>query len=145
MIRFVEPSATDSNKRRWKKSIWWEDFLEGIEPIQLKGKEYQPNLAKTLNWVEKSTLTAIKGLSAIAKKENIDFMDLVANSDKYNYDRIDKMVKEYEGLSKLEKARFIDCLKVHDINVMDKKKDKYVLYKNFKKKKKCPLTIKSIL
>ena len=30
-------------------------------------------------------------------------MDLVANSDKYNYDRIDKMVKEYEGLSKLEK------------------------------------------
>ena len=38
-------------------------------------------------------------------------MDLVANSDKYNYDRIDKMVKEYEGLSKLEKARFIDCLK----------------------------------
>ena len=111
LIRFVEPSATDSNKRRWKKSIWWEDFLEGIEPIQLKGKEYQPNLAKTLNWVEKSTLTAIKGLSAIAKKENIDFMDLVANSDKYNYDRIDKMVKEYEGLSKLEKARFIDCLK----------------------------------
>ena len=109
MIRFVEPSATDSNKRRWKKSIWWEDFLEGIEPIQLKGKEYQPNLAKTLNWVEKTTLTAIKGLSAIAKKENIDFMDLVANSDKYNYDRIDKMVKEYEGLSKLEKARFIDC------------------------------------
>ena len=111
LIRFVEPSATDSNKRRWKKSIWWEDFLEGIEPIQLKSKEYQPNLAKTLNWVEKSTLTAIKGLSAIAKKENIDFMDLVANSDKYNYDRIDKMVKEYEGLSKLEKARFIDCLK----------------------------------
>ena len=52
----------------------------------------------------KSTLTAIKGLSAIAKKENIDFMDLVANSDKYNYDRIDKMVKEYEGLSKLEKS-----------------------------------------
>ena len=68
LIRFVEPSATDSNKRRWKKSIWWEDFLEGIEPIQLKGKEYQPNLAKTLNWVEKSTLTAIKGLSAIAKE-----------------------------------------------------------------------------
>ena len=55
-------------------------FSRGIEPIQLKGKEYQPNLAKTLNWVEKSTLTAIKGLSAIAKKENIDFMDLVANS-----------------------------------------------------------------
>ena len=89
MIRFVEPSATDSNKRRWKKSIWWEDFLEGIEPIQLKGKEYQPNLAKTLN-CRKSTLTAIKGCQLLQKKENIDFMDLVANLDKYNYDRIDK-------------------------------------------------------
>ena len=94
----------------------------------------------------KSTLTAIKGLSAIAKKENIDFMDLVANSDKYNYDRIDKMVKEYEGLSKLEKARFIDCLKVHDINVMDKKKRTNMsCTKILKKIKKCPLTIKSIL
>ena len=64
-----------------------------------------------MNWVEKKHLNGYQGLSAIAKKENIDFMDLVANSDKYNYDRIDKMVKEYEGLSKLEKARFIDCLK----------------------------------
>ena len=97
LIRFVEPSATDSNKRRWKKSIWWEDFLEGIEPIQLKGKEYQPNLAKTLNWVEKKHLNGYQGaVSYCKKKENIDFMDLVANSDKYNYDRIDKMVKEYE-------------------------------------------------
>ena len=80
----------------------------------------------------KSTLTAIKGLSAIAKKENIDFMDLVANSDKYNYDRIDKMVKEYEGLSKLEKARFIDCLKKYmTLMSWTRKKDKYVLYKKF--------------
>ena len=38
-------------------------------------------------------------------------MDLVANSDNYNYDRSEKMVKEYEGLSKSEKARFINLLK----------------------------------
>ena len=69
----------------------------------------------------------------------------MANSDKYNYDRIDKMVKEYEGLSKLEKARFIDCLKVHDINVMDKKKGQICPVQKILKKKKCPLTIKSIL
>ena len=68
LIRFVEPSATDSNKRRWKKSIWWEDFLEGIEPIQLKGKEYQPNLAKTLNWVEKKHLNGYQGAVSYCKE-----------------------------------------------------------------------------
>ena len=78
-------------------------------------------------------------------------MDLVANSDKYNYDRIDKMVKEYEGLSKLEKARFIDCLKVHDINVMDKKKRTNMSCTKILKKKKMssdykkyPLTINEV-
>ena len=85
--------------------------LEGVEPIQLRGKEYQPSLAKTLSWVERSTITSLKGLSVIADKEGIDFMDLVANSDNYNYDRSEKMVKEYEGLSKSEKARFINLLK----------------------------------
>ena len=110
LIRFVEPS-NDSNKRRWEHSSWWVDFLEGVEPIQLRGKEYQPSLAKTLSWVERSTITSLKGLSVIADKEGIDFMDLVANSDNYNYDRSEKMVKEYEGLSKSEKARFINLLK----------------------------------
>ena len=92
LIRFVEPS-NDSNKRRWEHSSWWVDFLEGVEPIQLRGKEYQPSLAKTLSWVERSTITSLKGLSVIADKEGIDFMDLVANSDNYNYDRSEKMVK----------------------------------------------------
>lgn len=111
LIRFVEPSATDSNKRRWEKSPWWENFLEGIEPLQLKGKEYQPTLAKTLSWVEKSTLTAIKGLSEIASKENIDFMEVLEKSDSYNEGRLKKMVSEFEGLTELERAKFINLLK----------------------------------
>ena len=111
LIRFVEPSATDSNKRRWEKSPWWEKFLEGIEPLQLKGKEYQPTLAKTLSWVEKSTLTAIKGLSEIASKENIDFMEVLEKSDSYNEGRLKKMVSEFEGLTELERAKFINLLK----------------------------------
>ena len=69
LIRFVEPS-NDSNKRRWEHSSWWVDFLEGVEPIQLRGKEYQPSLAKTLSWVERSTITSLKGLSVIADKGN---------------------------------------------------------------------------
>ena len=40
LIRFVEPSATDSNKEDGRNLFGGKDFLEGIEPIQLKGKEY---------------------------------------------------------------------------------------------------------
>ena len=110
LIRFVEPSS-DRNKRRWKQSPWWVDFLEGVEPIQLKGKEYQPNLAKTLNWVEKSTLTALKGLSEIASKEDIDFFGELSKMDNYNKEKVDKMVNEYVGLRGIEKQKFINLLK----------------------------------
>lgn len=81
------------------------------EPIQLKGKEYQPSLAKTLNWVENSTVTAIKGLSAIAEKEDIDFLKILANSGSYNQERLEKMTREFESLNSLEKEKFISLIK----------------------------------
>lgn len=110
LIRFVEPGA-DTNKSRWQTSPWWSDFLAMAEPIQLKGKEYQPSLAKTLNWVENSTVTAIKGLSAIAEKEDIDFLKILANSGSYNQERLEKMTREFESLNSLEKEKFISLIK----------------------------------
>ncbi|MFH0374266.1 replication initiation factor domain-containing protein [Streptococcus sp. A22] len=105
LIRFVEPS-NDSNKRRWAVSPWWSEFLESVEPIKLKGREYQPSLAKTLNWVEASTLTAIKGLSTIAKEEKVDFMKLLEGANTHNQEKADKMVREYKGMRPVEKAKF---------------------------------------
>lgn len=110
LIRFVEPGE-DTNKSRWQICTWWSDFLEKTAPIQLKGKEYQPSLAKTLNWVENSTVTAIKGLSAIAEKENIDFLQILANSGSYNQGRLEKMTKEFEGLNSLEQEKFLNLIK----------------------------------
>ena len=110
LIRFVEPGA-DTNKSRWQTSPWWSDFLAMAEPIQLKGKEYQPSLAKTLNWIENSTITAIKGLSAIAEKEDIDFLKILANSGSYNQERLEKMTREFESLNSLEKEKFISLIK----------------------------------
>lgn len=110
LIRFVEPGE-DTNKSRWLPCSWWSDFLERTAPIQLKGKEYQPSLAKTLNWVENSTVTAIKGLSAIAEKENIDFLQILANSGSYNQERLEKMTKEFEGLSSFEQNKFLNLIK----------------------------------
>lgn len=105
LIRFVEPS-NDSNKRRWAVSPWWAEFLEAVEPIKLRGREYQPSLAKTLNWVESSTLTAIKGLSEIAQGEQIDFMQLLESANTHNREKAEKMVAEYKEMRPIEKAKF---------------------------------------
>jgi hypothetical protein len=110
LIRFVEPGE-DTNKSRWQTSTWWSDFLAEAEPIQLKGKEYQPSLAKTLNWIENSTVTAIKGLSAIAKEENVDFLQLLLACQNGNEDKIGKMKQEFDGMSSKEQKKFINLVK----------------------------------
>lgn len=110
LIRFVEPGE-DTNKSRWQTSTWWSDFLAKTEPIQLKGKEYQPSLAKTLNWIENSTITAIKGLSEIAKGENVDFLQLLQECQNGNEDKIGKMKKEFDGMSSKEQKKFINLVK----------------------------------
>jgi phage replication initiation protein len=110
LIRFVEPGE-DTNKSRWQTSTWWSEFLAEAEPIQLKGKEYQPSLAKTLNWIENSTVTAIKGLSAIAKEENVDFLQLLLACQNGNEDKIGKMKQEFDGMSSKEQKKFINLLK----------------------------------
>lgn len=110
LIRFVEPGE-DTNKSRWQICTWWSDFLEKTAPIQLKGKEYQPSLAKTLNWVENSTVTAIKGLSAIAKEENVDFLQLLLACQNGNEEKIGKMKQEFDGMSSKEQKKFINLLK----------------------------------
>lgn len=110
LIRFVEPSE-DTNKSRWQTCAWWDDFLAMAEPIQLKGKEYQPSLAKTLNWIENSTITAIKGLSEIAKGENVDFLQLLMACQNGNEDKIGKMKQEFDGMSSKEQKKFINLVK----------------------------------
>ena len=110
LIRFVEPGE-DTNKSRWQTSTWWSDFLAEAEPIQLKGKEYQPSLAKTLNWIENSTVTAIKGLSAIAKEKDVDLLQLLLACQNGNEDKIGKMKQEFDGMSSKEQKKFINLVK----------------------------------
>lgn len=45
-LRFVTPSKSDSNKRRWKMRKYWSDFLDGAEKISLfTKKEIDYNLS----------------------------------------------------------------------------------------------------
>lgn len=49
-ITFREPNETDSNKRRWKVSSFWNDFLEGIEPQRLTTALPDRSILKTASW-----------------------------------------------------------------------------------------------
>lgn len=51
-LRFVDPSDTDTNKRRWKTSEWWDNFIESYDSVSIfarPGTEY--NIFKLENFV----------------------------------------------------------------------------------------------
>jgi hypothetical protein len=51
-VRFVEPNATDSNKRRWKTSAFWDNFIGSAGKLSLyeaPGEEY--NMMNLNNFV----------------------------------------------------------------------------------------------
>lgn len=51
-LRFVTPSKSDSNKRRWKTRKYWSDFLDGVEKIQLfTKKDIEYNLSRLSKYV----------------------------------------------------------------------------------------------
>lgn len=109
-VRFVDPKSTDKNKRRWPVASWWAEFLEGIEPVKLRGKEYQPNLAKTLNWVEHSAITSLKGISTIASRNGVDFLKGIVDTTKVNEKRLEEMLTEFDSMSDEDKRYFLKLL-----------------------------------
>lgn len=52
-ITFRERSETDSNKRRWVVSPFWDEFLEGIEKLRLASALPDRSIQKTRFWIDK--------------------------------------------------------------------------------------------
>jgi len=62
-LRFVRPSATDTNKWRWEEADWWRDLLGAIKagPPIVSGAR-QPTIAEMTDWLKNTaapTLVAI--------------------------------------------------------------------------------------
>lgn len=60
-LRFVTPSATDSNKRRWRAADWWIKFLESYDSVSIfarPGVEY--NIIKLDGYVFGQCAGAVK-------------------------------------------------------------------------------------
>lgn len=69
-LRFIE--RTDSNKTRCKTSIWWEQLLNGVKPIELTLERKMPlDMGEAIEWLKKqiaptmALLTAYLGPSVI--------------------------------------------------------------------------------
>lgn len=108
-IRFVDYS-NDKNKSRWKNSVWWDEFLGDCIEIELSKVEYQPSLAKTINWFETSALSSLKGLYDIAKTKNLDFLDILSDSNSWNDEKSKKMMEEFESLSDGQKSKILGLM-----------------------------------
>lgn len=77
-IRFVDPSSSDSNRRRWKTSQWWNDFLLHCSQISLCSKvgiEY--NYTNLENYLKKQCLNS---LDAYIEINGIDSLVKLLNS-----------------------------------------------------------------
>lgn len=108
-LTFLEPSETDSNKRRWKVSPFWKDFLDGVEPRSFASALPDRDIAKIHIWWERQISKSLAILTLAYHDNNPDFME--------------KMFKD--GVSKLTKE---DMRIIEDYRRMVKWKNEY-LYK----------------
>lgn len=51
-LKFRDRNENDSNKRRWKESQWWIDFLNNVEPLKIASALPDKSIVKTRNWWE---------------------------------------------------------------------------------------------
>ncbi|MGN0640648.1 MAG: replication initiation factor domain-containing protein [Oscillospiraceae bacterium] len=94
-LRFVEPSATDSNKWRWKNAEWWNEFLCTLEKISLfTKKDAEYNLGRVENYIEHyagnciDVLIQCVGLSA--------FLDLIRERKSELNSKQEQLISEYK-------------------------------------------------
>lgn len=111
LIRFIEPSG-DQNKARWKTSPFWADFIKGSEPIKLERKNLDPSLDKTIKWVSESVLGSLQLLIEVAKKGDLDLLELLKNSRvREKSDRQKSMLSEFDLLNEEQKQEIFNKIK----------------------------------
>lgn len=73
-LTFLEPSETDSNKRRWKTSPFWENFLSGIKPIRFASCLPDRDITKIHNWWERQISKSLTMLTYAYHDNNPDWL-----------------------------------------------------------------------
>lgn len=111
LIRFVDRGA-DTNKARWKTSEFWNNFIKGSEGVKLESKNLDPSLDKTIKWIDESVLGSLQLLIEVAKKGDLDLLELLKNSRvREKSDRQKSMLSEFDLLNEEQKQEIFNKIK----------------------------------
>ena len=77
LLEILTPRGTDTNKNRWYKTKWWEDFLQYDERKGFDLPERDVMLAETLEWLRVAVLPSLNVLEKIGQERGFDIYDLV--------------------------------------------------------------------
>lgn len=84
LLEILTPRGTDTNKNRWYKTKWWEDFLQYDERKGFGLPERDVMLAETLEWLRVAVLPSLNVLEKIGKERGFDIYDLLRKAKKPN-------------------------------------------------------------
>lgn len=82
LLEILTPRGTDTNKNRWYKTKWWEDFLQYDERKGFDLPERDVMLAETLEWLRVAVLPSLNVLEKIGQERGFDIYDLVRKAKK---------------------------------------------------------------
>lgn len=140
-IRFVN-RGKDTNKRRWKESLFWVKYLKNIEPLKLSLDAPDYTIEKSIKWTDHALAPT---LATIQKAKGKEFTarwieELFQQGEKRMKPKHDAMVsdhKQSEELSKItnlvgweftkNKLKEEKQLHMNEINDMNEKKKKKAL------------------
>ncbi|MDT2871654.1 replication initiation factor domain-containing protein [Lactococcus lactis] len=84
LIEILTPRGTDTNKNRWYKTKWWEDFLKYDERKDFDLPNRDVMLAETLEWLRVAVLPSLNVLEKIGQERGFDIYDLLRSAKKPN-------------------------------------------------------------
>jgi phage replication initiation protein len=82
LLEILTPRGTDTNKNRWYKTKWWEDFLQYDDRKGFDLPERDVMLAETLEWLRVAVLPSLNVMEKIGQERGFDIYDLLRKARK---------------------------------------------------------------
>ncbi len=92
-LNYRDPDLSDSNKRRWPVSDWWQNLIRGIDPIQVAEKKtVEYNRERLEHWVYGNMLGSLKTMLALDGDER--FIDQIKSCEKELPEKYLRLLRE---------------------------------------------------
>jgi hypothetical protein len=84
LLEILTPRGSDTNKNRWYKTKWWEDFLQYDERKGFDLPEREVMFAETIEWLRVAVLPSLNVMEKIGQERGFDIYDLLRRAKKPN-------------------------------------------------------------